>query len=83
MTYLELKDTLNNLPDEMLDGNASGFLTIKNKDGNTIDLEILLKNIGIGRIQRKTIYMEYPYLELETRRIFYEEPEENESKINE
>ena len=79
MTYLELKDTLNNLPDEMLDGNASGFLTIKDKDGNNIDLEIFLKNIGIGKIQRKAIYKEYPYLELETKRIFYEKPEENES----
>ena len=76
MTYLELKDTLNNLPDEMLDGNASGFLTVKDKDGNNIDLEIFLKNIGIGRIQRKDFYKEYPYLELETRRIFYEEPNE-------
>lgn len=83
MTYLELRDTLNNLPDETLDGNASGFLTIKDKDGNNIGLEILLKNIGIVGLYRKTIYMEYPYLELETRRIFYEEPEENESKINE
>ncbi len=83
MAYLELRDTLNNLPDEMLDDNASSFLIIKDKDGNNIDLEIFLKNIGIGRIQRKTIYKEYPYLELETRRIFYEESEENKSKINE
>ena len=45
MTYLELRDALNQVPDEMLNGEIESGIIGKDEDGNRFSISITIKSI--------------------------------------
>ena len=61
MTFLELRDKLNSLPEEALSSEAS-FSFVDSDTGNRETIQI--KDVVLGRIQRKDFYKEYAMFDM-------------------